>query len=71
MAGLYRVRVSLETDSTDQLSTVKRVTYRLHSTFPNRIIATEARDKNFELWLNVYGEFTIVAVLERECQPSV
>lgn len=71
IAGLYRVHVSLESDAADQLRTVKRVTYRLHSTFPNRVIATEARDKNFELWMNVYGEFTIVAVVEREGQESL
>jgi hypothetical protein len=71
MAGLYRVRVSLESDPTDELHKVKRVTYRLHPTFPNRIIATEAREKNFELWLNVYGEFTIIAAVERDGQPPL
>jgi hypothetical protein len=71
MAGLYRVRVSLESDPTDELNKVKRATYRLHPTFPNRIIATEAREKNFELWLNVYGEFTIIAVVEQDDQPPL
>jgi YEATS family len=71
MAGLYRVRVSLESDPADDLNKVNRVTYRLHPTFPNRIIATEAREKNFELWLNVYGEFTIIAVVERDGQPPL
>lgn len=71
MAGLYRVRVSLESDPTDELHNVKRVTYRLHPTFPNRIMATEAREKHFELWLNVYGEFTIIAVAERDAQPPL
>jgi hypothetical protein len=71
MAGLYRVRVSLESDPIGELDKVKRITYRLHPTFSNRIVATEAREKNFELWLNVYGEFMIVAVVEREDQSPL
>jgi prokaryotic YEATS domain len=69
--GLYRVRVSLESDPIDDLKNVKRVTNRLHPTFPNRVIATEAREKNFELWVNVYGEFTIVAVVEHDGYPAL
>jgi len=63
--GLYRVRVWLETEDDASLQQCNRIVYRLHDTFSQKVIATEARDKNFELWLNVYGEFTIVAYVER------
>jgi hypothetical protein len=43
------------------------VTYRLYDDFkPRTVVATEAREREFELWLNVYGEFTIIAYAERE-----
>jgi hypothetical protein len=64
--GLYRVRVRLEADSAPELQNVRRVTYRLHETFPHPTLATEAREEGFELWINVYGEFTVVAVVERD-----
>jgi hypothetical protein len=71
IAGLFRVRVTVEADDEKLLEKIDRVIYRLHPTFKNRIIATEARDKEFELWLNVYGEFTIVAKVERKGEDAV
>ena len=66
-AGLYRVRVHLESaDLVGVPDDVVRVTYRLHDTFHRKVIATESRDKNFELWLNIYGEFLLVGYVERE-----
>jgi hypothetical protein len=43
-------------------SDVQRVTYRLDPSFrpENRIISTTASGNAFELWLSLYGEFTIL-----------
>ena len=49
------------------LAGIRRVTYRLYDDFkPRKVVATEAKAQEFELWLNVYGEFTIVAYAEME-----
>ena len=70
-AGHYRVRVTVEADDDALLDDITRVTYRLHDTFPRKVIATEARQSDFELWLNVYGEFTMVAHAERQEKPAL
>jgi hypothetical protein len=64
--GLYQVRVWLETEPESTIQECSRVVYRLHDTFPQKVIATEAAGKQFELWLNVYGEFTVIAYVERK-----
>lgn len=70
--GNYRIRVWVESYDENLLEEIKRVTYRLPRTFkPDRIITTKARNKNFELWLNCWGEFTIAAYLEREEKPAL
>lgn len=70
--GVYRVRVWLEAYQTESLDEIKRVSYRLHDTFgAKKLITTRSRLKDFELWLNVYGEFTIVAYVEREKESEL
>jgi hypothetical protein len=64
--GNYRVRVWLEADSEADFNECVRVTYRLHETFKQRVIATESQNNQFELWLNVWGEFTVIAYVERK-----
>ncbi len=65
--GRYRVRVWVEAYDEELLESIRRVTYRLYDDFsPRTVVATEARQREFELWLNVYGEFTIVAFAERD-----
>jgi len=63
--GLYRVKVWIESESDASFLEIKRVVYRLHDTFMSKVIATEAKNNEFELWLNVYGEFTIIAYVDR------
>jgi hypothetical protein len=65
-SGRYRVRVWVESFPEAELRDVESVTYRLYDDFPQRVLSTTARDKNFELWLNVYGEFTIVAYAKKK-----
>jgi hypothetical protein len=69
--AVYRVRAWMEADSPKLLDEIQRVTYRLHDTFPQKVIATTARAQDFELWMNVYGEFTLVAHVERKGKPAL
>src|SRR5262249_10189662 len=62
--GIFRVRVTLEAMREELLDEVERVTYKLHPTFRRQIITTDAREKQFELGLQVFGEFAIVAVVD-------
>ena len=70
-AGLFRIRVTLEALESKILEDVENVTYKLHQTFPQPIITTRAKDKQFELWVNVYGEFCIIAVVARKGKQPV
>ena len=66
-SGRYRVRVWLEAYDDELLNRIKRVTYRLYDDFsPHTVVATEAKEHEFELWMNVYGEFTLFAYAECE-----
>lgn len=65
--GLFRVRVWMEAYTKDELKEIKQVSYRLFDDdFPEPVISTAAMGRNFEIWLNVYGEFTIIAYAERQ-----
>jgi hypothetical protein len=65
----YTVRIWVEADSEDLLDDCRRVTYRMHPTFQDPIIATQRRNREFELWLRVWGEFSVFAYLEFEEGP--
>jgi hypothetical protein len=64
--GLYRVRVWVESYDPAVRRNIERVSYRLYNDeFPEPVVATASHANNFELWLNVYGEFSVVAYVER------
>ena len=67
----FSVRIWVEAYSERQVDEIVRVTYRLHDTFPNPVISTQEREHEFELWLNVWGEFTIMAYVERRDKPPL
>ncbi len=62
--GLYRIRIWVESYDDSLFTNVKRVTYRLPKTFSDDIISTELAKSNFELWINCWGEFSILAYIE-------
>jgi len=71
-SGRYRIRVWVEAYDNELLNRIKRVTYRLYDDFhPDTVVATEAREREFELWMNVYGEFTLFAYAECENAPNL
>ncbi len=66
-AGRYWVRVWLETYEQAEYQVCDRITYRLHDAlFKRPMVATEAKGRQFELWLELSGEFTVVAYVERQ-----
>ncbi|MBH8561704.1 hypothetical protein I8748_05830 [Nostoc sp. CENA67] len=69
--GLYRVKVWLEAYSEVDFNDCVRVTYRLHDSFKKQIIATESYQNQFELWLNIWGEFTVIAYVERKNKEAL
>jgi hypothetical protein len=69
--GLYRVKIWLEAYFEDDFNDCTRVIYRLHNTFKKQIIATESPQNQFELWLNIWGEFTVIAYVERKDKEAL
>jgi YEATS family len=64
--GSYQVKVWLEAYADTDFNECEQVVYRLHESFNQKVIATEAKNNQFELWLNVWGEFTIIAYVKRK-----
>jgi hypothetical protein len=45
---------------------VAAVHYLLHESFRQRVITSTSREKGFEAWLSIWGEFTAIAVVEHK-----
>lgn len=70
--GQWLVRAYVEAYEDDSLlDEIVRVTYRLHDSFGENVLTTEARDKAFELWISIYGEFNLIAHVERKNKPDL
>ncbi len=69
--GSYQVRVWLEAYTDIDFNECEQVVYRLHESWNQRVIATEAKNNQFELWLNVHGEFTIIAYVKRKSKEPL
>jgi hypothetical protein len=63
-AGRYRIRVWIESIQHRSLSDIESVTYRLWDDFTPRMFTSTSSMKNFDLWLHVYGEFPVLAMLK-------
>lgn len=70
-SGLYRVRVWVESYSDKPLDDIIRVTYRVWGDFKRPIISTASHETSFDLWMNIYGEFPVLAYIERRDKPSL
>jgi hypothetical protein len=76
--GSYPVRVFLEffdnvhgvTSTPHRAKFVRKqiaaVHYLLHESFGERLITSTSQMKGFEAWLSIWGEFTVVALLEHK-----
>lgn len=69
--GQFRIRLWLETVSKQSLDHVGRVTYKLPEEFPNQVVATEARGRDFELWFNSSKEINVMAFVEKMDKSSM
>jgi hypothetical protein len=45
---------------------IAAVHYVLHESFGKRLLTSTSRKKGFEVWLSIWGEFTIIAVVEHK-----
>ena len=64
-SGRYRVRAWIESfDEASVLKEIESVTYRVWDDFRNNTLTTTDLSSNFDLWLNVYGEFPILAFVK-------
>lgn len=69
--GWYQVGVWVEFEKPMEAEEAIRVTYRLHDSFksivPDGVVSTRDRSgtQKFIMWMTVYGEFTVVACVER------
>ncbi|MBA2593033.1 MAG: hypothetical protein H0U97_12600 [Gammaproteobacteria bacterium] len=70
-SGRYRVRVWLESYFDQSLNDVTRVTYRIWTDSNRPIISTTSKKTNFDLWLSMYGEFPVLAYVERRGKPGM
>jgi hypothetical protein len=62
--GRYRLRVWIEPIQGRPLAEIESVTYRVWDDFSPRHYTTTSVRSNFDLWLHVYGEFPVIAVLK-------
>jgi hypothetical protein len=73
--GLYKVRVWVEAVSAGcELSEISSVTYQLWHDFPTPQMTTADLDSSFDLWLKIYGEFPVMAIVTKkdgECSQLV
>lgn len=62
-SGLYYAHVWIEPIEDRRLADLVSVTYRLWDDVEPNIHRTESRATKFDLWLSVYGEFPVLALL--------
>jgi hypothetical protein len=63
-SGRYKVRVWVEAIQHRSLSDIESVTYRVWDDFPEPVLTTKDRESNFDLWMTVYGEFPVIALVK-------
>lgn len=66
-SGLFKVRVWVEPmDQDNNLDEIESVTYRVWENFPQSVIASSDQKSSFDLWLKIYGEFPVLAVVRKK-----
>jgi hypothetical protein len=67
----YNVRIWLDAYQDSDLDDCTRVTYRLDDSFNKRVFASEDRKNFFEIKITIWGEFNVVAYIERSKGDSL
>ena len=70
-SGRYDARLWIEAIEGRQLSEIKSVTYKVWNDFPQDKYKTENSESSFDLWLRVYGEFPVIALVELKTGESI
>lgn len=71
-SGLFKVRVWIEPlDSDNSLAEIESVTYHVWNDFPESVIASSNQQSSFDLWLKIYGEFPVMAVVKKKCGETL
>lgn len=66
-SGLFKVRVWVESMNGDNnLDEIELVTYHVWEDFPKSVIASSDSNSSFDLWLKIYGEFPVLAIVEKK-----
>ena len=66
-SGLFKVRVWVEPmDQDNYLEEIESVTYRVWEDFPQSVIASSDQKSSFDLWLKIYGEFPVLAIVRKK-----
>lgn len=64
MSGRFRVRVWVESIELQRpISDIASITYHVWNDFNPPVISTSDQASNFDLWLSVYGEFPVLALV--------
>ncbi|MBP7799556.1 MAG: hypothetical protein KA072_13120 [Thermoanaerobaculaceae bacterium] len=64
-SGRYRVRVWVEAiESNRSITDIESVTYHVWHDFSNSVLSTSDAKSSFDLWLNIYGEFPVLALIK-------
>jgi hypothetical protein len=72
-SGRYRVRVWVECidSSKTPLASIDSVTYHVWEDFSQPIVTTSDASSSFDLWMNVYGEFPVLAVIRTKTGKEI
>lgn len=71
-SGRYRVRVWIEHFmKPSEIKEVKQVSYRVWDDFGQNVYTTTSLESNFDLWLSIYGEFPVSALIELKSGESI
>lgn len=71
-SGRYRVRVWVEAiERIRPLSDIVSVTYHVWHDFKVPVLTTSDANSNFDLWLNIYGEFPVLALIKLQSGSEV
>jgi hypothetical protein len=70
-SGRYEARLWIEAIQGRKLNEIKSVTYKVWSDFSQDKFKTENAESNFDLWLRVYGEFPVLALVELKTGEKV
>lgn len=64
--GLFKTRVWIEPfDTKNSLAEIESVTYRVWEDFKPPMVTSTNNTSSFDLWLQTYGEFPIIAIVKK------